>query len=606
MRYRDRPGASGVERFMKHYFLNARQVGDLTRVFLAHLQAQMQKKKSVISWPAAFSRRNKQVDGFIIDNGRLNIEDVRFFRQAPIRLLKLFQLADSLGLEPHPNAVRQAGLDANGITAQVRSDPAANALFMDILTSPRDPETVLRWMNEAGVFGRFVPDFGRVVAQMQFDMYHHYTVDEHTIRAIGLLARVEKGDLKEDHPLSTALIHKIVSRRVLYVSVLLHDIAKGRKGDHSILGAEVADRLCPRFGMSAAETEMVAWLVRHHLLMSATAFKRDLTDYKTIANFAEQVQSPERLRLLLLLTTVDIRAVGPGVWNDWKGQLLRELYESTEELLVAGHKETGRANRIHAKQAELDAKLGWEGADYQRYCARFYDSYWIAESPDILELNAELIRATDECGAGHAIACVGHYGSTTSLVSLYAPDHPGLFYRLSGAIALAGATILGAKIHTTRDGMALDNFIVQNPQGACFNEPGQLARLERAIEDVLAGKVRLADRLAAKPLSKTRAEAFVREPAVFIDPKASNRFTVIEINALDRPGLLFALTQALYQARVTIHSAHVATYGERAVDVFYITDLTNEKITSAARLRTIEKRLLDAASGNSVSDKDAA
>ena len=200
-----------------------------------------------------------------------------------------------------------------------------------MLTSRRDPETVLRWMNEAGVFGRFVPDFGRVVAQMQFDMYHHYTVDEHSIRAIGLLSRIERGVLKDEHPLATALFRQIASRRTLYVAVLLHDIAKGRGGDHSELGAEVAMALCPRLGLSDAETETVAWLVAPALLMSITAFKRDIADPKTIQDFTDEVQSLERLRLLYLLTVVDITAVGPGTWNSWKGQLLLSLFEAAEE-----------------------------------------------------------------------------------------------------------------------------------------------------------------------------------------------------------------------------------------------------------------------------------
>jgi [protein-PII] uridylyltransferase len=603
--YKDRPGASGVERFMKHYFLIAKQVGDLTRVFLAHLQEQT-RKKPLFRLPNAVRKRLRKLDGFSVESGRINIEDVRFFKQAPIRLIKLFHLADLHGLEPHPNAMRQAGIDANVITADVRSDPEANALFLDILCSPRDPETVLRWMNEAGVFGRFVPDFGRVVAQMQFDMYHHYTVDEHTIRAIGLLAKIEKGELKEDHPLSTALIQKIVSRRVLYVAVLLHDIAKGRGGDHSVLGADVADKLCPRLGFSAGETEMVAWLVRQHLLMSATAFKRDLADFKTIMDFAEHVQSPERLKLLLLLTTVDIRAVGPGVWNDWKGQLLRALYEATEEVLLVGHKESGREQRIAYKQEALGTALDWPAKEYKRHAKRFYDSYWIAESPDILELNAELMRSADSNKASHAVACIGRYSPSTSLVALYAQDHPGLFFRLSGAIALAGATILGAKIHTTRDGMALDNFIVQTPGGAPFDEAKQLERLEAIVAEALAGTIKLADRLAAKPLPRSRAEAFARAPVVLIDTKASNRYTVIEINAMDRPGLLYALTATLYNAKVTIHSAHIATFGERAVDVFYVTDLVGDKITGAARLKTLEKQLLEAASGQILSAAQAA
>ncbi len=594
LNYKDRPGASGVERFMKHYFLTAKQVGNLTRVFLAHLQEQS-RKKPLFRLPTIVHKRLRNLDGFIIDNGRINVEDVRFFKQAPIRLIKLFHLADLHGLEPHPNAMRLANIDVSLINADLRNDKIANALFLDILCSPRDPETVLRWMNEAGIFGRFVPDFGRVVAQMQFDMYHHYTVDEHTIRAIGLLAKIEKGELKQDHPIGTALIQKIVSRRVLYVAVLLHDIAKGRNGDHSVLGGEVAEKLCPRLGFSAAETDMVAWLVRQHLMMSDTAFKRDVSDFKTIMDFAEKVQSPERLKLLLLLTTVDIRAVGPGVWNDWKGQLLRALYEATEEVLLAGHKESGRAQRITAKQEELETKLNWNAADFNTYAKRFYDSYWVAEGLDILELNAALVRTADGNGAGHAVACIDRYSSSTSLVAFYAQDHPGLFFRLSGAIALAGATILGAKIHTTRDGMALDNFIVQTPNGAAFDEPSQLARLEAIVADALAGKITLADRLAAKPPPRTRAEAFASAPAVIIDTKASNRYTVIEINAMDRPGLLYALTRALYSAKVTIHSAHIATFGERAVDVFYVTDLTNDKIANPARLKSLEKRLHDAA-----------
>src|SRR5437868_14088936 len=215
-------------------------------------------------------------------------------------------------------------------------------------------------MNEAGVFGRFVPDFGRVVAQMQFDMYHHYTVDEHSIRALGLLAAIERGDLKQDHPVSTAIIKQIASRRLLYVAVLLHDIAKGRGGDHSVIGSEVALKLCPRFGLDEAETETVSWLVRYHLLMSSTAFKRDLADPKTIEDFARQVQSPERLRLLLILTVVDIRAVGPGVWNEWKRSLLSTLFEAAEERLRLGFKQHGRAEIVAERQEALVAQLGWK------------------------------------------------------------------------------------------------------------------------------------------------------------------------------------------------------------------------------------------------------
>ncbi len=313
MQFADRPGRSAVERFMHYYFLNAKTVGDVTGLFLAHLdEAMAQKGRRFIP---SFNRKPRKLNGFQLDRGRLALPNDQFFVEDPVRLLEIFHLADLHELEIHPSAMRTAQRDARLVDKAVQKDPRANALFLDILTSRRDPETVLRWMNESTIFGRFIPDFRRVVAQMQFDMYHHYTVDEHSIRAIGLLANIESGKLKQDHPLSAAIMRNIVSRRVLYVATLLHDIAKGRGGDHSVLGAQVAETLCPRLGLSAAETETVAWLVRHHLLMSATSFKRDLADFKTILDFAQAVQSPERLKLLLVLTVVDIRAVGPGVWN---------------------------------------------------------------------------------------------------------------------------------------------------------------------------------------------------------------------------------------------------------------------------------------------------
>jgi [protein-PII] uridylyltransferase len=597
MRYAaDRPGKAAVERFMRHYFLTAKEVGDLTAVFLAHLDEAFAGKTRRFGLPV-LPRRKRKLEGFVLDRGRLGVPDDRFFHDDPVRLIQLFALADQYELEVHPLAMRQAGRDARLIDGKVREDPRANAMFLGVLTSPRDPERVLRWMNEAGVFGRFVPDFGRVVAQMQFDMYHHFTVDEHTLRAIGLLARIEKGELSDDHPLASRIVKQVVSRRALYVAVLLHDIAKGRGGDHSLLGAEVAEKLCPRLGMTAAETETVAWLVRYHLLMSATAFKRDLSDFKTILDFAEVVQSPERLRLLLTLTIVDIRAVGPGVWNGWKRQLLADLHDAAEEVLRLGHKQRGRNERIAAKRAALADDLGWDAARFDHYAARFPDSYWIAEGGDILERNARQIAAADAAEKRLSIAAQADAQRGATLVTVYAGDHPGLFYRICGAIHLIGGNIIDARIHTTRDGMAVDNFLVQDPFGQAFDEPHQLQRLADAIEDALATRGQLAAKLAAKPAPRTRAHAFASAPNVLIDNNASNRYTVVEVNAVDRPALLHGLAYALFEAKVTIHSAHIATFGERAIDVFYITDLIGDKIEGAGRLRTLERLLLKAAGG---------
>ncbi|MCW3846056.1 [protein-PII] uridylyltransferase [Sphingomonas sp. LB-2] len=596
MRYSDRPGKSKVERFMHFYFLQAKVVGDLTGVFLAHLDEKFAARGSRFGFPTLW-RSPRKLKGFTLDRGRITLPRDTFFQEDPVRLIELFQLADLHSLEIHPTAMRAASRDAK-LVDDVRNDRQANTLFLDVLTSPRDPETVLRWMNEAGVFGRFVPDFGRVVAQMQFDMYHHYTVDEHSIRAIGLLNQIEKGELKEDHPLSSGIFQQVVSRRVLFIAVLLHDIAKGRGGDHSVLGAEVAERLCPRLGLTPAETETVAWLVRWHLLMSATAFKRDLSDFKTILDFASAVQSPERLRLLLLLTVVDIRAVGPGVWNSWKRQLLTNLYESAEEVLRLGHKQKGRTERVAAKQALLAEALGWPEPRMTVLMKRLPESYWVAEPLDVLERNARIIGAAGDANLLVEAQVYPDRGAT--LVTVYASDHPGLFYRIAGAIHVAGGNIIDARIHTTRDGMALDNFLIQDPFGRPFDDEARLQRIKLGIADALANRAKLSERLKTRPAPRLRAEAFTIEPNVLIDNKASNRFTVIEVNARDRPALLYHLAHALFQSKVTIHSAHVATYGERAVDTFYLTDLIGDKIESGSRLKTIERRLLDAASGDGV------
>jgi [protein-PII] uridylyltransferase len=600
MNYADRPGKSPVERFMRHYFLHAKTVGDLTGIFLSHIDETFARKGRRFGLPT-IRRRPGKLNGFLLDRGRLALPSDDFFAEDPVRLIELFALADRYGLDIHPLAMRTAGRDARLIDGSVRGDPRANSLFLDVLTSPRDPETVLRWMNEAGVFGRFVPDFGRVVAQMQFDMYHHYTVDEHSIRAIGLLAQIESGALKDDHPLATALTRQIASRRALYVAVLLHDIAKGRGGDHSILGAEVAQELCPRLGLSPAETETVAWLVRWHLLMSATAFKRDLSDPKTIQDFAERVKSPERLRLLFLLTVVDIRAVGPGVWNSWKRQLLRELYDAAEELLRLGHKQKGRAERIAAVQAELGEALGWDDPHFTRLVWRLPDPYWLAEPIDLIEKNARFIDAADRNprrAKPLAVSIQEERGAT--LITVYAKDRPGLFYRLAAAISLAGANIIDARIHTTNDGMALDNFLIQDSEGAPFADPHQLKRLDKAVTEAANGIEPALERLEAKALPKVRAEAFRIQPAVFVDNQASSRYTVVEVNARDRAALLSGLARAIYDSRAIIHSAHIATYGERAVDVFYLTDLNGAKIEAAPRLKALQARLAKAARGADV------
>ncbi|RST29640.1 [protein-PII] uridylyltransferase [Sphingomonas ginkgonis] len=584
MHYADRPGKSAVERFMHFYFLQAKTVGDLTGVFLAHLDEQIAQKGRRFGLPAFF-RRSRKLSGFVVDRGRLSIPRDDYFAEQPARLVEIFALAAREAMEIHPTAMRAAARDAK-LVDQVRDDPEANRCFLATLTA-RVPDLALRWMNEAGVFGRFVPDFGRVVAQMQFDMYHHYTVDEHTIRAVGLLAAIERGELSDDHPLATALFRQIGSRRALYVAVLLHDIAKGRGGDHSQLGAEVALKLCPRLGLDPAETEMVSWLVRHHLLISNTAFKRDLADPKTIDDFANIVQSMERLRLLLMLTVVDIRAVGPGTWNDWKRRLLTALFDAAEERLRLGHKERGRSEQVMVKVEALGAAMGWNRRERDRYGERLPDSYWLAESDESIVANARQVAALEP---GQISILVGSGDEGATLVTVFAPDREGLFFRICAGLASAGASIIDARIHTTRDGMALDNLLVQDSQGRAYSDKRLRGRLAKALEGALDGPPPLLPTRLVEP----RQAAFSVAPSVIVAERASRRTTVVEVHAADRPALLARLTQAIHEQGLLIHSAHISTYGERAVDTFYLTRGDRQKLL-AADIEALRGGLLAAA-----------
>ncbi|MGE0725433.1 MAG: [protein-PII] uridylyltransferase, partial [Alphaproteobacteria bacterium] len=439
--YTDHAGARGIERFMKHYFLVAKDVGDLTRILCAALEAE--HRKSAPPLLPRLMMRKKTVGGFAVESGRLSLPRPSFFREDPVNLLRLFHVAQANGIDIHPAALKQLTRDLKLVDEKLRRDAEANRLFLEVLSSRTDPEFVLRRMSEAGLFGKFVPDFGRVVAQMQFDMYHVYTVDEHTIFAIAILSKIERGELKDELPVASSIMPKIASRRALYVAVLLHDIAKGRGGDHSVIGAEIGQKLGPRFGLTPEETETVVWLVRWHLLMSNTAFKRDIDDPKTIADFAAQVQSPERLKLLLVLTAADIRAVGPNVWNGWKATLLRELYHRTMDELSGGAGEAPKAARVAAARAALAERLkDWSAAEFDAFAEQIYPAYWLALDVDTQARHARIVRAAEREKRALTVDTRVDSARAVTEVTIYTADHPGLFSRIAGALSVAGANIV--------------------------------------------------------------------------------------------------------------------------------------------------------------------
>ncbi len=580
-----------VEAFMRAYFLVAKDVGDLTRIFCAALEMQHRKPRpSLRRMLPGFLKPRSPGDDFYVENGRLTANPA-IFRADPANILRMFHIADIKGVDIHPDALRTVTRSLDLITDAVRHSPVANQAFLETLTSRQDPERALRLMNEAGVLGRFVPEFGHAVGLMQFNMYHHYTVDEHLIRAVGNVASIERGEHKDDNPLATEVVRRIQSRNVLYCAILLHDVAKGLPGDHSDVGAEIARSLCPRLGLSANDTAAVAWLVKNHLVMSDTAQRRDVSDPKTVRDFVDMVQSPEMLRMLLVLTVADIRAVGPGVWNGWKGQLLRELYYAAENMMTGGDQSPGRSARVAAAKAALEARLGDLAPELrEKALSRHYDHYWLAFDTDELERHARLmIKADAENQLLTLAADTNKFRAVTDVI-VYTPDNAGLFSQFAGAIAMSGGSIVDAKAFTTNDGFALDVFSVQDQDGEAFADRERLQRLTQSIEKTLRGELRPGQQLARKA-QKTKASAFSIRPKVHFDNEASRIATVIEVECLDRPGLLYDVTQAIFESGLSISTSMVATYGERAIDVFYVRDGFGHKISQPARLDAVEKRL---------------
>ena len=597
--YQKHPGLHAAERFMKHYFLVAKDVGDLTRIVCAELEEREAKNAPRLNrlFRGIRSRRRalKGSTDFVVDHGRINVASEDVFVRDPVNLIRIFREAGRHDTAFHPDALRLISKSLRLVDRKLQQDAEANRLFLETLCDAEDAEAVLRAMNEAGVLGRFIPDFGKIVAMMQFNMYHHYTVDEHLLRAIGILSALRNGRFLDEHPLSGKILPSLKDITVLTVALFLHDIAKGRPEDHSLAGAKVARKLCPRFGLSANQTELVAWLVEEHLTMSKIAQSRDLSDRRTIMDFAQIVQTPERLKLLLVLTVCDIRAVGPGVWNGWKGQLLRALYFETEPILTGGFTATSHAQRLADTRAALARRLAdWPAGERDRILDLHYPAYWLRVEEDRQVRHAEFVRDADEKGLRLAfeIRPMAFEGATE--LTVLAPDHPRLLSVIAGACAACDANIVDAQIFTTTDGRALDTVVISRAFDNDEDEARRGKRIANLIEQALEGRIRLDAALAGKRTKSRRRDAFTIEPEVTLDNELSDRCTVVEVECRDRHGLLYDLTHTLSELSLDIASAHIATFGERVVDTFYVTDLVGHKLTAKARQNRVRRELLEA------------
>ncbi|MCD8526568.1 MAG: [protein-PII] uridylyltransferase [Alphaproteobacteria bacterium] len=476
LNYKNRNNAKAVERFMKHYFLVSRDIGDMTRIVIAAIDALHDPQME-------FETRQ----GFDIINGRLNFSPIQDLTKHPEDIIRLFRVAQEAGLDIHPSALRTITKNIRLIDKKFQNNKLANRLFVEILTEPKDAALILRRMNEAGVLGRFIPEFQKSIALMQFDRYHMFTVDEHTLRAIDILHQLRNGDLRDEAPLASALIHGIENKKVLFISMLLHDLCKGRGGNHHQLGAELALKLCPRLGISDAGTRTCSWLIFNHLHMSEFASGRDLSDPKTLEDFCFRIPSVEYLNILTIFTTADIMAVGPGRWSAWKGQLIENLYYRAESKL------TGKPTLLRA------------------------------EPPRILPDKTVTITNDEDRQATQVI--------------VKTPDRAGLFASLAGALSVSETSIVEARIETLEDGQALDIFTIQNMTG----KPVRAERhkeIETNILKGIEGTLGIQDKLAkqkSKHKPPKRDLVFDVPCGMAVNNKASLTDTLVEVYGRDAP-----------------------------------------------------------------------
>jgi len=590
MNYEDQSGRRAVEVFMQAYFRHATAVGDLTRIFLTKLEDMHVKSEPLLE--RLFRRRPKIKDGYVVVHNRIDIADTATFLKRPLNILDVYEEALRTGMLIHPDAMRTIKANLHLIDDEVRNSPEAQRIFLDLMLKHGNPERALRRMNELGVLSAFIPEFEPIVAMMQFNMYHSYTVDEHIIQTIANLAMIEKGELEEELPVASSILSRGVNRKVLYVALLLHDIGKGRPEDHSILGAQIVRKVAPRLGLKQDEVDTVEWLVRYHLLMSDMAQKRDIADPRTVRDFAKAVQTVKRLDLLCVLTVCDIRGVGPDTWNNWKAVLIRGLYRQTKRGLETGLEDLNRTSRgTEAKKALRAALPDWPKKALKEETARHYDPYWQGLHVTAHVTFARMLRDMDPPSINIDLHPDEDRDATRACFVMQ--DHHGIFSRLAGALALVGANVVDARSYTTKDGYITDAFWIQDSEGNAY-EASKLPRLRQMIEKTLRGEVIARDALKSRDKVKKREKAFRVPTHITFDNDGSEIYTIIEVDTRDRPGLLYDLARALAGANVYIANAVIATYGEQVVDTFYVKDMFGLKYYSESKQRALEKRLREA------------
>jgi [protein-PII] uridylyltransferase len=588
--YQDSAHQQAVELFMRDYFRNVQELNRLNEMLLQLFrEAILHAGESPA--PVVINERFQAIKGF------LEARNAQIFQHDPHALLEVFLL-----LQQHPelegvraSTIRLIRSHTHLINEQFRQDARARQLFMDIFRQPAGVTKVLREMNRYGVLAAYIPAFARIVGQMQFDLFHIYTVDEHTLFLVRNLRRFTVPAFTHEFTLCSEVIRGLPKPELLYLAGLFHDIAKGRGGDHSELGAQEAYEFCRLHEMEPGDADLVAWLVRHHLLLSTTAHRQDTSDPAVIHQFARKVGDPTRLDYLYLLTVADIRATNPELWNSWKEALLRELYLQTRAALRRGLDEpVAQGDWIRATQEaarELIAQAGLDPSVVAQLWSNLEDDYFLRHSPDEIAWHARVILGADP-GADKLVALrTLPQGGGTQLF-IYACLSQNLFSITTALLDQLGLNIMDARIVTSRTQCALDTYVIMEREGDndAIQGPFRSEEIRQALLRRLAS-----GNTTPPPVTRRaprRHQHFHTPTQIrFPDHEPSER-TMVEVITADRPGLLSRIGQAFNACKVSLENARIATFGVRAEDVFYVVN-EDGSVLNEAQQEKLREALLE-------------
>ncbi|MBB5022683.1 [protein-PII] uridylyltransferase [Desulfurispira natronophila] len=568
-----------VELFMHDYYKCTRRIQGATEEIIYQCT------------PPTFRRKvfghlqvRQLADGFIQKgNEILAFCDDDFFRAAPQRILKLFSIAQRRSLQISPTLKRTVQKNLGVITPRLRQDHSMNMIFRSILKYPVNVSRTFRQMHDCGVLGRWVPEFGTLDCLVQFDRYHVYTADEHTLRAVEHLEECLRIGYLSDESVFYRAISYARRRKILYLALLLHDVGKGKGGDHCNRGAIMAAQVCSRMGLDAGKSDLVQFLVRNHVFMANISQRRDISDPRTIEIFCQEVKSLERLAMLYLVTCCDIKAVGPKVWTDWKGQLLEDLFVAAEHYLMTGNTELYDQQEIE----DIRQRLLGSGIDADAL-EIFDDDYLQLFSDGDVGQHARMIHQLLTSDETLLVAHKLQAESLTADIIVAGYDIPGIFSKIAGAILVHDLEIISSRINTLQNGMILDVITVYYREREFGEDPTFWDVIKTSLRRVLQGE----DQLELER-SWTHRRTISRRnlDRIFIHNDQSQNCTVVEVFAEDKPGLLYRITRALHDLKLNIHSASVTTKIEQVVDVFYVTDLDGNKVLSDKAIDSIKKKI---------------